>query len=337
VLYRLLRPLLFTLDPESAHHFAHAALGGFGRSLALATAFRRWVARPADQPVEVLGLRFPHPVGLAAGFDKDARAVLGWWALGFGFAELGTVTPRPQIGNPRPRMFRDQRRRALINRMGFNNAGAEEVARRLEALGRRGLRPPMPLGVSLGKNKETPLESAADDYRCAAELLAPLADYVAVNVSSPNTPGLRDLQAEAKIREVVCSVRGAMTAPKPLLVKVAPELGGDALRALVDVSLQAGAQGFIATNTLSTEGQQGLEAGGLSGRPLHAAAVERVHEVAAHAGRDAVVVGCGGIEDARTASDFFAAGAKLVQLYSAMVFEGPFVAARISRGLRARA
>jgi dihydroorotate dehydrogenase len=329
MLYRLARPLLFQLDAERAHEL--------GLSVARFVANRPRLARllhartPAN-PVREAGLGFPNCVGLAAGLDKNAVAPLAWWAFGFGFVELGTVTPRPQPGNPRPRLFRESRNRAIVNRMGFNNDGAEVVAARLAEQARAGLRPPIPLGVSVGKNADTPLEKAADDYATAAAAVAPVADFVSINVSSPNTAGLRSLQTAAVLRNLVRSVR-AVIAGKPLFVKVAPELTGEPLAEVVTTCLSEGASGMIATNTLATNGENGRPAGGLSGRPIREVALRRVEEVRRLLGDGPALIGCGGIDDVPSARAMLAAGADLIQLYTGLVYEGPFLPARLVRGL----
>jgi dihydroorotate dehydrogenase len=229
-------------------------------------------------------------------------------------------------------MFRFPNERAIVNRMGFNNDGAAALAARLARLGPL----PFPVGVSVGKNKDTPAEKAADDFAQAAAAVAPHADFVTVNVSSPNTPGLRALQNAADLRRLVEAVRAAVGS-KPVLVKVAPELGGDDLAALLDAALDAGAAGVIATNTLSTAGRPELPQGGLSGRPLRELALRRVAEVRRRVGDRAAVVGCGGIDDAPSARAMLDAGADLVQLYTGLVYEGPFLPARITRGIRTAA
>jgi dihydroorotate dehydrogenase len=330
MLYRtLLRPLLFSLDAERAHELALSAASLLARSRLLSRFVRVVLARPRPAPVNVLGLTFPNPVGLAGGMDKNAVAPLAWWAFGFGFVELGTVTPRPQPGNERPRMFRLPAERAIVNRMGFNNDGAAALAARLARCGRL----PFPVGVSVGKNKDTPAEKAADDFAAASAAVAPHADFVTVNVSSPNTPGLRALQTADDLRRLVTAVRAAAGA-KPVLVKLAPELGGDDLAAVLDAALDAGAAGVIATNTLSTAGRPDLPQGGLSGRPLRELALRRVAEVRRRVGGRAAVIGCGGIDDPASARAMLDAGADLVQLYTGLVFEGPFLPARITRRLK---
>ncbi|OWK40805.1 quinone-dependent dihydroorotate dehydrogenase [Fimbriiglobus ruber] len=328
----LLRPALFRLDAERAHTLALTAAASLARSRTLAQIVHDAVARPRSRPVDVLGLTFPNPVGLAGGMDKNAVAPLAWWAFGFGFLELGTVTPRPQAGNDKPRMFRFPATGAVVNRMGFNNAGAVAVADRLADQTRRGLRPPIPIGISVGKNKDTSAERAADDFAGAAAVLAPHADFVTINVSSPNTVGLRALQNAADVRALVAAVRAA-SGTKPVLVKVAPELGGADLMTVLDAALEAGAAGFIATNTLSTAGRPDLPQGGLSGRPLREIALKKVAEIRAHIGTRAALIGCGGIDDAASARAMLSAGADLVQIYTGLVYEGPFLAAEVTREL----
>lgn len=333
MLYRLVRPFLFRHDPEDAHEMGIDFARWLAEDEARCRFVHDFVARPADRPVRVAGLTFPNPVGLAAGLDKNAEAPLAWWAFGFGFVELGTVTPRPQAGKPRPRMFRDVARRALVNRMGFNNHGADAVAARLAALKAQGLRPPIPVGLSVGKNANTPNERAADDYGAAAAKLAPHADFLSINVSSPNTPGLRSLQNPQELTAIVRAVL-APAAGKPVLVKVAPELAGDLLRSVLDACLSAGAAGFIATNTLAKTPDEQREDGGLSGAPLREISLVRVAEIRRRVGREVPLVGCGGVADAAAAKAMLAAGADLVQVYTGLVYEGPFLPAGITRGLR---
>jgi dihydroorotate dehydrogenase len=335
MLYRLLRPLLFRLDAEKAHRLGLAVARRVANHPRLARLIHRLLARPVARPVRVAGLDFPNPVGLAAGLDKNAEAPLAWWAFGFGFAELGTVTPRPQPGKPRPRLFRFPKMRALVNRMGFNNDGADAVAARLKRQADGGLRPPFPLGISVGKNATTPLEAAADDYAAAAEKLAPLADFVTINISSPNTADLRSLQNAADLTRLLEVVRRASGA-KPVFVKVAPELDGAALASVLDTCLAAGAAGVIATNTLATAGRPDLPEGGLSGRPLRELSRSRVAAVRRHVGDRVAVIGCGGIDDVPSARAMLDAGADLIQLYSGLIYEGPFLPARLTRGLASK-
>jgi dihydroorotate dehydrogenase len=316
--YRAVRPLLFAADPERIHHLALGLLGSPpGRWLApLASG----AGDPSRQPVELMGLRFRNRVGLAAGFDKDGDAIRGWAALGFGFVELGTVTPRPQVGNPRPRLFRLPADEALINRMGFNNAGADALAARITAA-----RPSLPdgfvVGVNIGRNRDGDL----DDYARAARSVAAVADYLAINVSSPNTPGLRDLQEPSTLRNLLGAVRAAAPV-RPILVKLAPDLEPAVRSSLVEAAVGAGAAGVIGSN--STTAREGLrspaatEAGGVSGRPLRERALEIAAGLRASAG-DRVVIGSGGIGSGADARAVLDAGADLVQLWTGMIYAGP--------------
>jgi dihydroorotate dehydrogenase len=332
MLYRLARPFLFRHDAEEAHEIGIGVARWVAESTERAQFIHDFIAKPADRPKVVAGLSFPTPVGLAAGLDKNAEAPLAWWAFGFGFAELGTITPRPQAGKPRPRLFRDVKREALINRMGFNNHGADAVAARIAAQKANGLRPPMPLGISVGKNAVTPNERAAEDYGIAATKLAKHADFLTINVSSPNTPGLRSLQNPQELTAIVQAVLRP-AAGKPVFVKVAPELEGDLLRSVLDACLTAGATGIIATNTLAKRPDEDREEGGLSGQPLRQISRARVAEIREHIGNKTPLIGCGGINDVESARAMLDAGADLIQLYSAMIYEGPFLAAAISRKL----
>ncbi|GAA0625977.1 quinone-dependent dihydroorotate dehydrogenase [Sporichthya brevicatena] len=317
-------------DPEAAHHRTIRLLEEAGSTPRRRTALAR-VPRPTA-PTTVFGIRFPNPVGLAAGMDKDAVAIPAWGALGFGFAEVGTVTWHAQPGNPQPRLFRAVASEGIVNRMGFNNRGAEAMAARLGALGPA----PIPIGISLGKSKVTPVEDATEDYLNSLKVLLPYADYVAVNVSSPNTPGLRSLQDKGALDELLAALRGYTVSvagpagPVPLLVKIAPDLTDSAIAEVLEVCTARGVAGIIATNT--TISRDGLapadrhlaeEAGGLSGRPVHAMSVRTVAFVVKEAGESLPVVGVGGILDPDDASRMFDAGAKLVQLYTGFVYRGP--------------
>ncbi|MEB3264937.1 MAG: quinone-dependent dihydroorotate dehydrogenase [Synechococcus sp.] len=293
----------------------------------------------------LFGCRFPNPVGLAAGFDKNGVAAAIWDRFGFGFAEIGTVTWHGQSGNPRPRLFRLAAERAALNRMGFNNDGAQALRRTLE---RQRLEPPgqrpAVLGINLGKSKVTPLELAPDDYASSLELLAPLADYAVINVSSPNTPGLRELQDEVLLRRLVERLRRLPACP-PLLVKIAPDLEDDAIDAIARLAYEEGLAGVIAVNTsidrLGLEGRRlpgsGLslaeEVGGLSGRPLRPRALEVVRRLRAAAGPALPLVGVGGIDSPEAAWERISAGASLVQLYTGWIYEGPQLVPLILRGL----
>lgn len=326
-----IRRILFAMDPEDAHVRTMRMLGAGGAMLSLAPWLR---VRDPRLEVTAFGRRCPAPVGLAAGLDKHAEAVGAWAALGAGFVEVGTVTPLPQSGNPRPRLFRLPEDRALINRMGFNSAGAEAVAARL----RRARGRVVPVGTNIGKNRDTPNEEAASDYARAAAALADVADYFAINVSSPNTAGLRDLQRPDSIQSLVSAVRRATAATRvPVLVKLSPDLPPHDLDEAVDAVAAAGADGIIATNT--TTSRDGLksaharEAGGLSGAPLRDAANDVCRRVYRRTSGRLPIVGVGGIF---TAEDVYArirSGATLVQVYTALIYEGPGLFARLHRGL----
>jgi dihydroorotate dehydrogenase len=331
MIYRLVRPLLFSLDAERAHEMAMSFAKFIHRHPRFAKVVR-WCSGSVDRPKEVVGLRFPNPVGLAAGMDKNAVASSAWHAFGFGFVELGTLTPQPQPGNDKPRMFREVANEAVINRMGFNNDGAFTAHRRLESDRRSGLRPPFPIGISVGKNKNTPLEDAASDFATAAAVVAPVADFLSINISSPNTAGLRSLQTAASAGELTTKVV-AVAGGKPVFVKLAPELDGDDLKAVLDACQSAGAAGIIATNTLAVGNNDGRPQGGLSGRPLRELSRSRVAAIRKHIGDKAAIIGCGGIDDVESAKAMLDAGADLLQLYTGLVYRGPFLAAKIARGL----
>ena len=353
-LYRqLLRPLFFRLDAESAHHAAMRVLAGCARSrpaleLLRALADPRCAAEDAALGREVFGLRFRNPIGLAAGFDKDGVALAAWEALGFGFVEAGTLTPEPQPGNPQPRLFRVPERRGLINRLGFNNAGAAAAARRFASLRAAGRWPGIPVGINLGKQKSTPLEAAAADYVRSLEILHAHGDYFVLNVSSPNTPGLRGLQDRDQLEALLRAVQeknrtlgaaaGAEAAPKPVLLKIAPDLGWEQIEEILDLAGRHALAGLIATNT--TIDHSALppgaprETGGLSGEPLRARATEIVRFLAARTPLPIVAVG--GVADAASAREKLDAGAALVQLYTGFVYGGPTLVPEICRGLVAR-
>lgn len=340
----LLKPLFFRLDPEQAHELAVDALSLLSKTPLLRPAMAAYNQLPqASAPIEAFGLKFPNRVGLAAGFDKNAQCWPAFEALGFGHVEIGTVTALAQPGNPKPRMFRFPEHDALLNRMGFNNDGAAEVAQRLEALpgpGKRGI----PLGVNIGKSKVAPLDQAVDDYLSSFAALADYADYVVVNVSSPNTPDLRKLQEESRLRELLSELCRANEArlenpggePRPILLKIAPDLSeaelDDILQILIDLKLD----GIIATNTtMAREGPfEGLdEAGGISGTPVCAKSTEIIARIAKQTEGRLPIIGVGGISSPDTAKAKIDAGATLVQVYSGMIFEGPFLAKRIARSL----
>jgi dihydroorotate dehydrogenase len=324
----LLRPLLFRLDAETAHHAGLGTLALLEGMPALARAMR--ASTGADRPSlkrSVFGVEFPNPLGVAAGLDKNAEAVAGLFALGFGFVEVGTVTPKPQPGNDLPRLFRVPEHGAIINRMGFNNVGAAAVAAHLRELQWR----PGPVGVNLGKNKATPLEGAHEDYATGAQVLARHADYLVVNLSSPNTPGLRSLQEPRALERILLATR-AEAYGKPVLLKLAPDLSDEALDAAVDVAVQCAAAGLIATNTTLARPFPHAEAGGLSGKPLRA----RATEVVARCARRLPTIGVGGVFSAEDVREKLAAGASLVQLYSGLIYEGPGLVKRLLLELAAR-
>lgn len=336
--------VLTRTDAEQAHHLAFRAIRA-GRPLA-APVFRRFV--PDAEPVRALGLSFPHPLGLAAGFDKNAVGIDALAALGFGHVEIGTVTAEAQPGNPTPRLFRLPADRAVVNRMGFNNDGAEVVARRLAD---RAPRSDVVLGINIGKTKLVPEDDQAaviGDYEKSTRLLAPHADYLVVNVSSPNTPGLRNLQAVERLEPLLAAVRrtaDTVTDSRvPLLVKIAPDLSDDDVLAVADLANASGLDGIIATNTtLSREGLasdpaevERIGAGGLSGRPLAPRSLEVLRLLRGRVGDELDLIGVGGITTAQDARDRLDAGAALVQGYSAFIYEGPLWPARIVRGLANR-
>lgn len=326
MVYPLLRPAIFLLDAERAHRLTIDALklmptGAPPRAGALATT--------------VAGIAFPNPLGMAPGFDKDAEAVDAVLALGFGFTEIGTVTPRPQPGNPRPRLFRLNEDRAVINRMGFNNRGQEAAHRRLarRARGRDGRRI---VGVNIGANKDSADRIA--DYVAGLRAMADVADYLTVNVSSPNTPGLRDLQGDKEIGELLSALAAAREAgDPPVFLKVAPDLDAEAPGRIVEAAVKHGIAGIIVSNTTITrpplKSRHADEAGGLSGAPLRDLAQARLREFHAVAKGAIPLIGVGGIATAEDAWARIRAGASLVQLYSAMVYKGPGIARQVLRGL----
>jgi dihydroorotate dehydrogenase len=332
-----LRWLLFRFDPERIHRLAHWVLG----RVSPAEARRRRPVAPPQLRVKVLGLEFDSPIGLAAGFDKGDVAVAGLFALGFSHVEIGTITPRPQPGNDRPRIFRLPAHRALVNRMGFNNEGAEVCGERLAALPRDARFGPV--GVNVGKNKVTPNEDAASDYLACIDRLHPYADYLVVNISSPNTPGLRQLQEKDALDGLLraCVARLAERAPgKPLLVKLAPDLTPEALDEAVEVAIAAGVSGIIATNTtLSRAGVEGhpraKEQGGLSGAPLEKLATSVVRRCAERAAGRVPIVGAGGVMSAEDAYAKLRAGASLVQVYTGFIYGGPGFVRQVNEGLAA--
>jgi len=336
----LFRAVLSRFDPEFAHHAAMAVIRVLG-----VPPFS-WATRTLTRPdpslrVEALGLTFPSPFGVAAGFDKNAVGVRGLAALGFGHVEIGTVTAIPQEGNPKPRLFRLIADRAVINRMGFNNAGADAAARRLARL-RRGA-PDTVIGVNIGKSRVVEVENATADYVASATRLAPLADYLAVNVSSPNTPGLRGLQAVETLAPLLRAVREASGAT-PLLVKIAPDLPDEEIAAIARMAVAEGLAGIIAHNTtISRDGLltdaatvEAAGAGGLSGAPLKQRSLEVLRVVRQAVPADFCVIAVGGVETPADVQERLEAGATLVQGYTAFLYRGPFWGREINRGLVSR-
>lgn len=323
---KIIRPALFRLDAEAAHEAGLRVLEtGLGTDLAQRMARRQY---GFDLPLEVerFGLKFGNPLGIAAGFDKNGRVVNHLASLGFGFVEVGTVTLRPQSGNEKPRMFRLPDDKALINRLGFNNEGAEAVARRLAKIKRKCI-----VGVNIGKNKDVPNEEAVENYLAAFGLVHHVADYVAVNISSPNTPNLRELQRAESMEELLGSLqrRNRELGAKPLLVKIAPDLTDGEIEDAVDIGRQHEISGIIATNTtisregLITAGVDAIGAGGLSGRPLASRSNEVISTIFRHSNGKMPIIGVGGIFDAKDAFDKIAAGASLLQAYTGFVYGGP--------------
>ncbi|PAW85775.1 MAG: dihydroorotate dehydrogenase (quinone) [Pedosphaera sp. Tous-C6FEB] len=348
----LIRPALFSQDSESIHNRTLAALGWAARQPWACGALGCAYSAP-ELPRELFGLRFPNPVGLAAGMDKQAAAVPVWRALGFGFSELGGVTWHAQSGNPLPRMFRAVADEALVNRMGFNNGGARALADRLAAWREQGRWPAHPVGINLGKSKVTPLEEAADDYANSLRVLWPHADFFVVNVSSPNTPNLRQLQDKAALDEILAALqqvnaKQAKSAkgqqPKPILVKVAPDLTFEALDEILALVGPRQLAGLVATNTTIARPESHdaqlrrtyAETGGLSGRPLRARSTEVIRHLFRQSKGTVPIIGVGGIASAADAWEKITAGASLVQVYSGLVYEGPSLVRDIVQGLRWR-
>ena len=317
------RPLLFSLDAETAHHLTMRLLRSVSHFDSALRGLKSF--QPTSKPRTLFGLTFPNPIGLAAGLDKNGVALPAWAALGFGFIEIGTVTAKAQPGNPKPRIFRLPKQQALINRLGFNNDGADAIAQRLRALRESRRWPAVPVGINIGKSRVTPLEQATGDYLYSFRLLRDFADYVTLNISSPNTPGLRELQEPEKLSELLSALGSEQgSAPKPLIVKISPDVSGAELKTILAVCEEKGVSGIIATNTTldhSSIPQQREQAGGLSGAPLKEKSAVLVREIA---GRSRIpVIASGGIFDAESACEKFQAGAQLIQLYTGLVYRGP--------------
>ena len=342
----LLRPVLFQQDAEQAHERAMRALGWVSRREPVCDALASFFGSAA-LPMEIFGLKFANPIGLAAGMDKYAEAVPAWEALGFGFIELGAVTWHPQSGNPPPRLFRAPADEAIINRMGFNNPGAAAVAQKLSEWRALGLWPKGPVGINLGKSKITPLDEAPPDYANSFRVLRPHADFFVVNVSSPNTPGLRQLQRGEALDEILAAVQQVQSttaAAKPILVKVAPDLTFDELDEILELVGPRQIAGIVATNTTVTRPETSdaelqrvyAEPGGLSGRPLRMRSTEVIRHLYCQMGGKLPIIGVGGIFSAADAWEKITAGASLVQIYTGLIYEGPSVASAIVGGIVAQ-
>ena len=336
-MYDWIRPWLFKLDAETAHGLTLYGLGVAHRSN-----LGHFVsAPPVDLPTTAFGLHFPNPVGLAAGLDKNASHLDALGALGFGFIEVGTVTPRPQVGNQRPRLFRLPQYDAIINRMGFNNDGVDTLVRNVEQSHYEGV-----LGINISKNKDTPNEKAVDDYLFCLERVYARASYITVNISSPNTKGLRDLQEEATLRRFIETLREAQErlgsqhgSRKPMLLKIAPDLSETELDSIAEVLISAKVDGVICTNTTIdhsavADDLHGHEAGGLSGRPLFLRSTEVVRGMKQRLGDRVAIVGVGGIMEGDNAAEKMEAGASLVQIYSGLIYHGPALIAECINEIR---
>jgi len=347
-----LRPLLFTQDAESIHNRTMAMLNWVGRNELVSDAMRSFLGAP-ELPIELFGLRFPNPVGLAAGMDKNAEALPSWAAMGFGFTELGAATWHAQPGNPPPRVFRAIPEDAIVNRMGFNNLGAEAIAEKLADWKKLGRWPAHPVGMNLGKSKITPLDRAAEDYANSFRVLRPHLDFFVVNVSSPNTPNLRQLQDKSALDEILAALNEVQspTSPgiqspianrqSPILVKVAPDLSFEALDEILELAGPRQIAGIVATNTTITRPPTEdaaaqrvyAETGGLSGRPLRSRSTEIIRHLYRQTRGTLPIIGVGGIFNAADAWEKIAAGASLIQVYTGLVYEGPAICRAIVGGV----
>lgn len=340
-MYSFFRPYIFKLDPETAHHLV---IRGLSIMQSISTVKNRFeqktMIRDHRLASECFGLTFPNPIGLAAGFDKHANVYPGLAALGFGFVEVGTLTPRPQAGNPKPRIFRLAEEQALINRMGFNNEGIEKAKISFNRLPR----PTIPIGINLGKNKDTPNERATEDYVRGLSLLYPYGDYFVINVSSPNTKGLRDLQdqdALSNLLDTLLEQRAALAKQtkirRPLLLKIAPDLSEEELAKIAATAIESNIDGIIATNTtISRDGVSSSlkeETGGLSGKPLNQRSTEMIRSIYRITQGKLPIIGVGGVFSGQDAYDKLRAGASLIQIYTSMIYHGPFAAKMINQQL----
>lgn len=335
-MYSHIRNLLFRLNPETSHELSLDMLGAAERLKLIGLL----AAKVEDDPVEVLGLKFRNPVGLAAGLDKNGDYFNALGALGFGFVEIGTITPRPQPGNPQPRLFRLPQAQAIINRMGFNNKGVDHLVAQVKKRRYDGV-----LGINIGKNATTPVENAADDYLICMRKVYAHADYITVNISSPNTPGLRNLQFGESLSQLLSTLKkeqGVLAAAEgkyvPLLVKIAPDMDESEIAQVAGVLIQEGMDGVIATNTtVGREGVEGLEfgneAGGLSGLPVRDKSTKVIETLNTCLGGKLPIIGVGGIFDGASAAEKIRAGASLVQIYSGFIYEGPELIAKAAAGI----
>lgn len=337
-MFRILRTILFRLDPETAHHISLALMSLVGRSPTLES-ITSWMFQAPQIPVKVFGLTFPNPIGIAAGYDKDGTAWRGLACLGFGHIEVGTVTPRPQSGNPRPRIFRLAEEKAVINRMGFPGEGAEHLSKHIKDRSSSNVI----LGVNLGVNKDTPMEKAVDDYEYLMRIFAPLADYLVINVSSPNTVGLRRLQARESLSNLLAQFKQERLVQQtrlnrrvPLLVKLAPDLTDSELDDALEVIQVNDLDGVIATNTsvsrIGVDSEKSRQSGGLSGAPLRTLSTQMVRKISQRTQGQLPIIGVGGVMSFDDAQEKMDAGADLVQVYTGIVFEGPGLGKRILQG-----
>jgi dihydroorotate dehydrogenase len=339
-------PALRLIDSEKAHSISMKALKSIGETQSGQSLLNALYKSP-EMPIEVFGKLFRHPLGLAAGFDKGAEALLSWSAMGFSWCEYGGVTRYPQEGNAKPRMFRANKHHALVNKMGLNNPGASEIRKRLSARKSANRWPKFPVAANIGRSKKVPNEHAADDYAATLELLWEHADMFVLNISSPNTPGLRDLQGHEYLKSILYScntIRSMKGDSKPILLKLSPDTNDDDIRSTVSFSQQMGIDGIVATNTtikrpipLSTQSRKAFSSdGGLSGRPLNSRALEVINMVYDETDGKLPIVGVGGIDSKDSAWEAIISGASLIQLYSALVFNGPTVVSSIVKGLKKR-
>lgn len=338
-MYKLIKPLLFQFDPETIHYVVTGALRRVNRIWGVKSLFKN-LYQLEDKRLfrEVLGLKFKNPLGLAAGFDKNASMIEELAEFGFGFIEIGTVTPLPQPGNEKPRMFRLPQDDALINRMGFNNQGVDVVAARLKQVNRKGLI----IGGNIGKNKLTPNEDAVSDYIKCFDRLFDVVDYFVVNVSSPNTPGLRELQEKEPLKHILNTLQqrnNKNQISRPILLKIAPDLTNSQLDDIIEIVMETKIAGLIATNTtisrydlVSSENLK-KESGGLSGKPLTVRSTEVIRYLSEHSNKSFVIIGVGGIHSPEDAIEKIQAGASLIQLYTGFIYEGPGLVKRILQGL----